>query len=154
MAATVRDIDHGFKALFGRLEGAKNARTLTVGVHDAEGGAPTASGRTVGEVATINEYGLGVPERSFIRAWFDETEQANIEILRKIGRNIVQGKGGNYTQGLEQAGLAFVGQIQGKIAGGIAPENAPSTVARKGSSTPLVNTGQLKSSIRHKVNQV
>jgi hypothetical protein len=147
--ANVKDIDKGFNALFKRLDG--KARTLTVGIHEAEAGAPSGDGKlTVGEVATINEYGLGVPERSFLRSWADTGAADHKATLRRIGENVIKGKG-TPEQGLEQAGLKFVGEIQAKIAGGVPPPNAPSTVARKGSSTPLIDTGQLRSSIRHKV---
>lgn len=155
MATT--DQDKGFAALFKRLGDSKGL-VLTVGVHGPEGSAeheaPPGGGSsplTVAQVATIHEYGLGTsPERSFIRAWSDENESKNLETLVKIGQAVVQGK---FTaeQGLDRAGLRFVAEIQKRIRGGIAPPLKPATIARKGSSTPLVNTGQLITSIRHRV---
>jgi hypothetical protein len=50
-------------------------------------------------------------------------------------------------------GLLFVGQIQERIKANIAPENADSTIERKGSSTPLINGGQLWQSVKHEVVQ-
>ena len=148
MAGSVKDTDKGLNALFGRLANGKK-HSLTVGIHDAEAGAP--DGRlTVGEVATINEYGLGVPERSFLRAWADANEAANLATLRKIGEAVVKGRA-SAEQGLNQAGLKFVGEIQARITGGIPPANAESTIKKKGSSTPLIDTNQMRSSIRHKV---
>jgi hypothetical protein len=153
---SVTDKDLGLKALFGRLKGAKGL-VLTVGVHGPEGAAPHedpggGSGkRSVLEIGIVHEYGLGDnPERSFIRAWADENESQNNETLIKIGQAVVQGQ---FTaeQGLDRAGLRFVAEIQRRIKGGISPPLDPRTIARKGSSTPLVNTGQLWSSIRHKV---
>lgn len=143
----ITDKDKGYAALFKRLDG--KLRTLSVGVHSEEGGASDGK-LTVAEVATINEFGMGVPERSFIRAWADENQASNESALRAIGQAVVKG---TFTadQGLDRAGLLFVGQIQARISSGIAPPNAPSTIARKGSSTPLINTGQLRSSILHKV---
>lgn len=147
-----KDTDKGLKALFARLANGK-ALALTVGIHDTEAGGPSGDGKlTVGEVATINEYGLGVPERSFLRAWADANEGPNLEILRRIGQAVLKGKG-TARQGLDQAGLKFVGDIQARIAAGIPPANAASTIQQKGSSTPLIDTGQLRASIRHKITE-
>jgi hypothetical protein len=95
---------------------------------------------------------LGVPERSFIRAWADENEQRNKANLRKIAEEVFDGKYDIRT-GLDRLGLLFVGKIQARIKGHIAPPNAPSTIAKKKSSTPLINLGQLWSSILSKVTQ-
>lgn len=148
----VKDTDLGAQAMVARVKAAASPRVLTVGVHGEEGGAATQDGKTtVGDVATANEFGLGVPERSFIRAWADENADRHQADLRKIGEAIVKGTIPSADVGLEQLGLRFVGEVQARIASGIPPENAPATVARKGSSTPLINFGQLRSSIRHKV---
>jgi hypothetical protein len=155
MAGTVTDTDAGYKALFRRLEDAKGL-VLTVGVHGPEGAAEHAVEEgepplTVADVATIHEYGLGNnPERSFIRAWADENKSQNEQTLLKIGQACVRGRY-DATTGLNRAGLLFVAQIQRRIRAGIAPPLSPVTIARKGSSTPLINTGQLWTSIRHKV---
>lgn len=151
MPGSVSDKDNGFAALFKRL-GQTKPVVLTVGIQAEEASNPDGSGKTtIGEIATINEFGIGVPERSFIRAWADENEPKNLEVLRKIGESVVTGKGPTPDQGLNQAGLRFVGDIQARISAGIGPPNAASTIARKGSSVPLIDTGQLRSSIRHKV---
>jgi hypothetical protein len=44
-----------------------------------------------------------------------------------------------------------VGVIKQRIANGIAPPNSPYTIARKGSSKPLIDTGQLRNSITYQV---
>lgn len=161
MAAVFRDTDRGLKALLARIAGAKKA-AITVGVHAAEGGATHLEGTasntsgqggalSVAEIATIHEFGTGkIPQRSFIRAWADESKASNAQTLKAVAEGIVQGKF-TLAQGLDRMGLRFVGEIQARIAKGIPPELAPETIARKGSSKPLINTGQLRSSIRHKV---
>lgn len=145
-----KDTDKGFNALFGRIKGAKPV-VLTVGIHDAEGSMPDGNGSaTIAEVGTFHEFGIGVPQRSFIRAWADENEAKNQDTLRKIGANILK-TGGDPIQGLNRAGVRFVAEIQGRMVAGIDPENAASTIRQKGSSTPLIDTGQLKSSITYKI---
>lgn len=150
-SARIIDRDRGYRALLRRVQAAARGRAVTIGVHSGEGGAPAAGGGTVADVASIHEFGLGnVPERSFVRGWADEKKNDNERILRGIGEAIVRG---DYSVevGLERAGLLMVASMQQRIRGGIAPELADVTVARKGSSTPLIDTGQLVSSITHKV---
>jgi hypothetical protein len=147
----VTDRDRGFRQLTQKI-GAAKPSALTIGVHDSEGGASTPSGKTVAEIAAFHEYGEGPPERSFIRAWVDASEEQIASDLKKMGEAIARGKL-TPTMALERLGLLYVGQVQQRIAAGIAPPLAQSTIDRKGSSTPLVHTGQLRSSIRHKVSE-
>jgi len=79
-----------------------------------------------------------------------EENEAQIEDdLRKCGEEYTRGRDGKLM--LTRFGLRYVGLIQQRISSGIAPPNSPVTVARKGSATPLIDTGQLRSSIRSKV---
>ena len=150
MAARVRDSDRGAKALLKRLKSAK-ASGVTVGVHEAEGSASHGEVSNI-DVALFHEFGTeDIPERSFIRAWADENEAANSERLRKIGEAVVRGAVPSVEVGLERFGALAVADVQRRIVSGIPPELADSTVARKGSSTPLVDTGQLKSSVTYQV---
>jgi hypothetical protein len=48
-------------------------------------------------------------------------------------------------------GTKAVGEIQKRMARGIKPDNAPSTIAAKGSSTPLIDTGRLRQSVTYAV---
>lgn len=148
MANSVRDLDKGLNSLLARLAKAKGL-SLTVGVHDTEGGQAYQKGLTVAEVATIHEFGLGVPQRSFLRSWADERAAENQALIKQVGEQVV--KGLDVSTGLDRLGLKFVAGIQGRMVAGIPPPNAPSTIAQKGSSTPLIDTSQLKGSIRHKV---
>jgi hypothetical protein len=140
--------------LLDRLGVAKDI-VITVGVHGPEGSQEHAGTKlSVAEVATIQEYGLGdCPERSFIRAWADETQAQHESDLRKVAAAIVKGKFDGRT-GLERLGLRYVGEVQTRIANrGVKPELDPDgpTAKRKGSTVALVDKGQLKSAIRHKV---
>lgn len=153
MASSVRTKDHGYNALMKRIGGSPTAR-VTVGIHEAEGAAQEGdSGLSVAEVATLHELGLGgQEERSFVRAYVDENEETLKSDLRKIGVAVAKGTIATPEQGMERFGLKVVGGMQTRISdGGVSPENKPSTVAKKGSSTPLLDNGILRSSITHKV---
>jgi hypothetical protein len=150
MSASVKVIDKGYDALIARLDKAARERVLTVGVHEEEG-AGDHDGKSIADIAAIHEFGLGVPQRSFIGAWADSTEAEHANDLRKMGEALVKGTITDPAQAFEQLGEKYVGEVQTRIAGGIAPPNAPATIARKGSSTPLIDTGILRSSITKRV---
>jgi hypothetical protein len=123
-----------------------------VGVHDSEGAEIDGKGPlTILQVATVHEYGLGnCPERSFIRSWADEKQSEHIDTLRKIAVAVAKGTFSAQT-GLERAGNLFVAEVQAKISSNIAPPLKKATSDRKHSTVALVDTGQMKASIRFKV---
>jgi hypothetical protein len=130
------------------------APVITVGIL-AEAGkeAHVDDSLTVLEVAVFNEFGTDrIPERSFIRAWFDENESRLRTALSRMMVSVIAGKR-TKEQALELLAQTCVGQIQKRIANGISPPNADSTIDRKGSDKPLVDTGQLRSSISYRVDK-
>jgi hypothetical protein len=149
-AQKVRDVDRGYRAFMQRMQKTGQASVL-VGIQAAEGGAAAkgSPGVQVIQVGTWNEFGTErIPSRSFIRAWFDEYLGQNKAIAKRLAMVAVRtGKSGTL---LDKLGVLFVGQIQRRIAAGIDPANAASTIKRKGSSTPLIDTGQLRSSITYR----
>lgn len=146
--AGVKDVDKGYKAL---LDRAKMHGVIKVGILAAEGDKAYDDGVTVLQVAIWNEFGTEhIPERSFLRAWFDENEAKCREAVKRMAEAVIAGKY-QPDQALQLLAQRFVGEIQKRMAQGIPPPNAPSTIARKGSSKPLINTGQLRSSISYSV---
>jgi len=156
MSAHVTDTDHGYRALLKRLMGASERQAdLTVGIHEGEGNV-TAKGSdalTIVQLAAFHEFGLGDNERrSFIADWADEKEDEHRQQLVKMGQAIIKGTVPSVDVGLERLGNLYVGEIQRRIAQGIPPPLKQATINRKGSSIPLIDTGQLRSSIRYRVN--
>ena len=141
------DKDKGYRALVKTVFGFEKP-VVSVGIHAAEG-AKAYDGTnpaTVVDVAGFHEFGLGVPERSWLRGWYDSTTTENKEFIRSRLLMVVQGKI-TKEQALEQIGLKFQTAIQERISDGIPPPNAASTIRQKGSSTPLIDTGQMRSSV-------
>jgi len=138
------------KALLERL---KLEGSVKVGVFGNSAKAMDSQGNTVGDIATFNELGLGVPKRSFIADFVDQNEGKIKSMIRALTKRIINGS--DPRTELEIFGLQLVGEIQERISSGIPPENAESTKKKKqkggGSTTPLINTGQLRSSITHLV---
>jgi hypothetical protein len=145
---TVRRVDHGAKALQSRLRAQQTA--VEVGIIGAKAGEEKGAGITVSDVAMWAEYGLGQPQRSWLRGWIEENQSELGALMRRESVAIAKGQS-TKPRSLARIGLWIQGGIQQRIANGIAPENAPSTIDRKGSSTPLIDTGQLRSSISSRV---
>jgi hypothetical protein len=168
--AQIEDLDRGAKRFLSALKRAKTQ--ISVGLlsgtsADEEHSAPGKSDSTVSkflrraagttrltvaEIGAIHELGLGVPKRSFIAAWVDEDASAINYQLTNMGRGLVRKSNPVPLETLaEQFGAWCVGRIQQRIADGIEPPNAESTIRQKGSSKPLINTGQMRSAISYRV---
>lgn len=143
--------DNGANALLKRMRASKGPIAVTVGVHAEEGNAPHGEATNL-DVAAFHEFGTEhIPRRSFIADWADENEEKNRERLRKIGEAIVSGTVPSVEVGLERFGVLAVADVQKRIVGGIDPPLSDVTIERKGSSTPLIDTGQLRSSVTYRV---
>jgi len=106
---------------------------------------------SVGVVAAAHEYGLGVPLRSWLRSPID----ARIKDIRKrqqrLARKVVAGKM-TADMALERLGLWLTGEIKKAMSAGLPVKPLDQeTIDRKRSSKPLIDTGQLRSSITHEV---
>lgn len=146
--AKFSDKDKGYNALFKRLGVAAN---VTIGIHKDKG-SDSHDLVTVADIATWAEFGLGQPQRSWLRDWVTE-QQGDIEkALRLLGLEVIKGPL-PADKAMEQLGLHLKAKIQERIANGIYPENAASTRAKKGSSTPLIDSGQFRSSIDYTVHK-
>lgn len=91
-----------------------------------------------------------IPERSYLRAWFDENVDALQATMERLIGQVVEGKISGRAA-LETIGGYVVTHIQAYMVDLKTPPNAPSTIARKGSSNPLIDTGQLKDAITWRV---
>ena len=152
---TVIDRDHGYAALFRRLATEQRGRVVDVGVMGQEGaGIYEGTGLTVADVASFHEFGRGVPERSFIRAYVDENRAKIEDRLRVMAKRVISGQLRSFEEGLELIGLRIQAEIQARIRGGISPGLSDATIESKGSSTPLIDTGQLLSSITYELRRI
>ena len=120
--------------------------TLKVGVQGTE--ASRVHGKvTIVDIAAIHEFGLGnVPERSWLRAWYDEHEAEALAKIRKGMEKVIAGELTVETV-MTALGVWAVASIQERISKGISPPLEPATIDRKESSVPLIDTGLFRSSI-------
>lgn len=145
-----KDTDRGYRHMVTAL--GKQA-VISVGIHAAEGGTQEG-GVAVSDYAAVHEFGApehGIPARSWLRGWFDEASEDNKKLFRQAMQGVVKGQVPSIEVAMDRVGLRFVGDIQKRITAGIEPALQQATIDRKGSSTPLIDTGTLRSSITHKV---
>ena len=150
MSASVRTVDRGAAALKARLK--SRAQAVEVGVIGVKSSEEESPGVTVADVATWAEYGLGQPQRSWLRDWIEENQQQVEATMRAESDAVLRGAR-TKEQALARLGAWIAGAIQERIAAGIEPPNADSTIDRKGSSKPLIDKGQFRSSISSRVTE-
>lgn len=103
-------------------------------------------GTTIAEVAAYNEFGSSdTPERPFMRQSF-ENHESELQAACDAANRLVS-SGGSADQALQQIGVVAKGLVQEEIVnGGFAP-NAESTIKKKGSEQPLIDTGTMRQSV-------
>lgn len=126
--------------------------SIDIGVlgDDAEGTRDDdAAGPTNAQIGQWAEFGIGQPRRAWLTGYF--SEQRN-QIQSTIDRQLKRLRRTTVRSVLDTIGEYMVGEMRARISNGIAPPNAPSTAVKKGSSTPLIDTGVFRSSIAARSN--
>lgn len=155
MSVAIRTRDTGLAKFMKRL----TSPEVTVGVHSADGSAvEEGSELTVAEIAAIHEFGLGVPERSWLRAFVDENRDELSRLLAVTAKQIAEGKQ-PADVAMNRFGLHVVGMVKKRIVAGIEPGLAEATKREKqrvtgggAKDTPLIRFGQFISAIAHEIN--
>jgi hypothetical protein len=151
MAGKVVDRDFGYKRfmrgmrkLMRRLRKEKDVR-VNVGVHEDAGAELTM-------IAAVNEFGSSdgrIPERSFLRSTLDERKRDIADRLTAAADAALDGSPLDKEYAI--IGEEVAGWVKQKIRDIDTPENAESTIAKKGFDNPLIETGRLRNSIRAEV---
>lgn len=129
--------------------------TVKVGVLASKGGAARRGKISMAELAAIHEFGspaAGVPERSFIRRTFAAKEQQLATFSARLAAAIIGGQM-SVNRALDLLGAWGASEVKKTITEGegVPPPNAPTTIAKKGSDRPLVDTGRLLGAIQWEV---
>lgn len=151
--ATLRTVQ---RKVLGGLDGLQNRLTrfrdeghrVKVGLPKGSG-THGPSGMPVVQLGAIHEFGSEdgrIPERSFLRGTMRAKQRDHNAIIRRLARSVTLGRQAP-TQALAQLGAVAAANVQEAISDGVPPPNAPSTIRRKGSSKPLIDTGALRQSI-------
>jgi phage gpG-like protein len=105
------------------------------------------------DLAMVHEYGSRdghIPARSFIRLTCDAKQKEHLELIRKFQWKILLRRI-TAKQALSQLGEVVSKDMVQAINDGIKPALKETTIKRKKSSKPLIDTGRLKGFITHEV---
>ncbi len=110
-------------------------------------GTKYKTGKDVTTVARDNDQGTKrIPERPFMIPAGNKAANKTINItVHSIAGGMDE------QQALSKAGELFVGFIQKEITNLKEPPNAESTILKKGSSNPLIDTGDMRKSVKWKL---
>lgn len=138
--------DRGLRKIRAELEKAADHVVIGVGIGDQ---AVYEDGTTVVQVAIWNHFGTPtIPARPFISGTIDEQISQIRALQLRLSKGIFEGKI-TQDQALDFLGVDLQTRIVKKINDFFPPPNAPSTIAAKKSSKPLVDTKQLVGSIQY-----
>lgn len=152
MASTVKDIDRGWRKILRQIKRTPPEHVVIVGIQGSEA-SEDHEGVTNAQLGVIHEFGAparGIPERSFLRSTIDREQRKINKLLKGAASRLSIGQGLKASLGIvgEFAVAAIRKTFDRSI--GLVPLKA-ATIERKGSSSPLIDEGQLKGSITYKV---
>lgn len=107
--------------------------------YEPEDGKP---GPSIIDVAIWNNFGIGVPRRDFMNPASQEWQKYFEQMVEASKDEIINGEIDidNFLNLMGQAGAEFISDAIVKLK---RPPNSPYTIARKKSSNPLVDSGDL-----------
>lgn len=145
MTSVFSDLTPEGKKYFKELQKLAN---LEVQVGFQAGEATEKDGADVAEIAAYNELGSSeTPARPFMRQSF-ENHQNQLQQACDVVNNTLSA-GGTTDQALTKLGVFCKGLVQQEIVDGNFAPNAESTIARKKSDKPLIDTGRMRQSVNY-----
>lgn len=111
-----------------------------------QAGAAEEDGVDMTDIALWNEVGtVSSPARPFMRNSVDENKDQISAMCKEQMRRLC--KGGTAQSALQSIGAYQKGLVQEKIVNGSFVPNAPSTIRRKKSDKPLIDSGTMRQSV-------
>ena len=144
--ASVRDIDRGWKKFQTQIsildDGFTKIGVQQGAVHKGKGTSDLV------KIAAANELGTKhIPSRPAHRIAFDINQTRINEFKGRLYDRVIGGMKANKALGL--LGEFHTANIKRSITKLRTPPNKPSTIKKKGSTNPLIDTGQMRTSITH-----
>ena len=153
----VADVDLGLEEIERELAKLNGSYVLvgfqegSVTKSQTKDGRKKKAGLSMPEIAAANEFGTNtIPARPFMRTSYDENKQRIDKAIQGEYVKITQGKS-TVKRSLTALGVFMVDQIKMKIRAIQTPPNSPRTIAKKKSSKPLIDFGQMIQSVHSKV---
>ena len=142
---TVHGIQQAQEALKKQIEKVMSDKTVLVGIHDSAG--EHEGGISNAQLGAVLHFGNDhIPARP----WLDVgVQQGNKEYSE-----IIEDNADDLDRAMEQIGVVAVGRVQEYMNELKTPPNAASTIKKKGSSNPLIDTGNLKQSVTYSTTNI
>jgi hypothetical protein len=126
----------------------KQLNGLQVRVGFQKGQASDDNGVDICDIAAWNELGTEhTPARPFLRKSVDENTAEITSFIKSLKKELLSS--GDAEQFLKKVGIFQKELIQKKITDGDFEPNAESTIKKKGSSKPLIDTGRMRQSVNY-----
>ena len=142
--------DLGLKSFSKVIQRDLRSRVVAVGVF-------SSAGADVALRAAVHEFGSpsrNIPSRSFIRSTLEEKKQDYRALLRRLFSGLLE-ESIHGSPDIDRAfgilGQKVTSDMREKIRSNIPPPLKPATIARKGSSVALIDTGRMIQAISYKV---
>lgn len=124
--------------------------TKEVRVGYQHGDASNDDGVDLCDIAMFNELGTEhIPSRPFLRKSADENESQIAAFMSAQVRGLQNGVPAEDV--LKRTGTFMKGLVQEKIGSGDFVANSERTIAKKGSATPLIDTGKLRQGVNFQI---
>lgn len=126
---------------------------LIVKVGFQQGEASEDDGTDICDVAAWNELGtINIPSRPFMRDTVENNENEISDFMKKEVLDIVK-NGKTAEQAFKEIGIKVKDLMQQTITEGNFTPNAPSTIRKKGSSKPLIDSGRMRQSVNYVIKE-
>lgn len=149
MAVNVRDTITAEGKKFEKLLKELGQLEVRIGIQQGEA---SEDGVDLVDIAMFNELGtVHIPSRPFLRDSVDANADQINSFLQSMKKELL--RGGSAEDVLKKIGVFQKGLIQEQIVKGNFAPNSEATIRRKGSDTPLVDTGRMRQSINYVIQQ-
>lgn len=142
---TVTGLQQVKDALKKEIEKINSDKTVLVGIHE-DAGMTEDGDLTMAQLGAVLHFGTQtIPPRP----WLDTGVNSGIQDYL----DVIQNHSDDLDNALEIIGQIAVGRVQQYITDLKEPANATSTIEKKGSSNPLIDTGAMRQSVTYKISQ-
>lgn len=149
MSVTVFERDLGWDKIVKSIKHLKGSYTK-VGLF-GNGGSPSDNLAARGAVHEFGSVKMNIPARPFNRRAWSRHKEKVIKLLEEKYNRILATKGtASVRKALSDIGADFEGKLKQTIMDGGFVANKPATIKHKGSSRPLIDTGDMRNRIEHK----
>lgn len=142
----VPNTDHLKREIAKQLEQMVSNKFVTVGIHEDTGNHP-GTDMTNAQLGALQHFGNdNIPPRPWLDVGVETGNKEYLTIIKDAIKNETP-----MDQALERVGVVAVGKAQVYMTQLKSPANAESTIKAKGSSNPLIDTGELRASVNYKI---